>query len=175
SGFTTEFVKHCQDLLRFSEREDRYEHARAALKSCGDRICQASLFTRACPASGFCVVASRAFHDQDVNLFLRKNCRFHDRLIVEINVPSVKDRLPLRAQQNSARAQHVSCVEKLECQRVFFALRCTLARDGESLTEWTPTPAFRCAIALEVGRASSPVALGCIPQSSTKRWWPISR
>src|SRR5437762_13994945 len=73
SGFTTEFVKHCQDLLRFSEREDRYEHARAALKSCGDRFCQASLFTRACPASGFCVVASRAFHDQDVNLFVRKD------------------------------------------------------------------------------------------------------
>src|SRR4030095_2298002 len=144
--FATEFVKHCQDLLRFSEREDRYEHARAALKSSGDRFCQSSLFTGACPTSGFCVIAPRALHDQDVNLLFRKNCRFHDRLVVEIYVAGVKDSLPLCAQPHPARAPHVLCLEKLECQRVFFALGCALSRDGDSLTQWTPTPAFRCEI-----------------------------
>src|SRR5690348_2558132 len=76
--FATEFVKHRQDLLRFSEREDRYEQARLALKSFANRFCQTSLFTRACPASGFCMVASRAFHDQDINPGIWKSRRFHN-------------------------------------------------------------------------------------------------
>src|SRR5947208_6517250 len=86
-SFTTELVKHCQDLLRFSEGEDGYEHARVMLKSCSYRLCQALLFTYTCPAGGFCVVAPRAFHDQDIDFLFRKSRRFHDCLIIEINVP----------------------------------------------------------------------------------------
>src|SRR5919197_768067 len=98
--FTAEFIKHCKDLLSFSQRKNWYEDARATVKSSADCFCQTFLFTRTGPASRFCVVASRAFHDQDVNFLLRKSRRFHDRLIIEIDVPSVKDRLALRAQQN---------------------------------------------------------------------------
>ena len=46
------------------------------------------------------MIASRTFHDQDVDLLLRKNRGLHDRLIVKIDVASVKDRLALGAQQN---------------------------------------------------------------------------
>jgi hypothetical protein len=98
------------------------------------------------------VVASSTFHDEDVDGFFRKSRRFHDRLIVEIDIAGIKDGLPLCPQQNPARAQHVSCVEKLECQRVFFALRCALARDGDPLTQRTPTPAFRRAIGFPMGK-----------------------
>ena len=97
------------------------------LKSRGDRLCQALLFTCTCPAGGFCVVAPRAFHDQDIDFLFRKSRRFHDCLIIEINVPGVKDRFAFRSKQDSARPEHVSGVEKFECQRVFFPLRRTFA------------------------------------------------
>src|SRR5262245_28717340 len=45
----------------------------------------------------------------------------------------------------------MSCIEKLKCQRVLFALGCALASDGYALTQWTPTPAFRCAIGFSMG------------------------
>jgi hypothetical protein len=92
------------------------------------------------------VVASRAFHDQDIDFLFRKDRCFHDRLIVEIDVPGVKDRFTFRSQKNSTRAQHVSCVEKLESQCVFLALGRTLAGNRDTLTQWAPMPAFRRAI-----------------------------
>ena len=143
SGLTSELVQHRQDLLRFAQRENRDEDARAALESILECLCKPSLFAGPCPAPGLGVIASRTFHDQNIDLFSRKNRRFHDRLIVEIDVAGVKNGLVFRAEQNSCRAEHVPCIEKLERQRIFFTLGRAFASDGNALAYWTPTPAFR--------------------------------
>ena len=73
------------------------------------------------------MIASGAFHDQDVDLLLRKNRRFHNCLIVEIDIARVKDRTALGAQENSGGAEDVTCIEELECQCAYFALGCAFA------------------------------------------------
>ena len=60
---TAELVKHCQDLLRFAQREDWDEHTRPALESALERLSEPSLFTGPRPAAGLRVITSRAFHD----------------------------------------------------------------------------------------------------------------
>src|SRR3989442_1173708 len=143
SGFTAELIKHRQDLLRFAQREDWYEHACSALESAPESLRQPSLFTGPGPARQLRVVASRAFYDQHVDLLFWENRRLHDGLIVKINVSRVEDGFAFGAQQNSGRAEHVSCLEKLERKRVPFALWRPFAGNGNSLTQRTPAPAFR--------------------------------
>src|SRR5436309_2583141 len=128
-SFAAEFIEHRQRLLRFAECEDWNEHTSVALESTIDCFRQAALFTLACPTGRLRMIASRAFHDQDIDFFLRKYCRLHDRLIVEVDVASIKNRPALAAQQNSGGSENVTRIEKLECQRVCFALWRTFAGD----------------------------------------------
>src|SRR5205823_11523011 len=73
---------------------------------------------------------------------------FHDCLIIKIDVAGVKDRLPLAAEQNSSRTEYVSGVEKLECQRVSFAVVRAFAKNRDALIDRAPTPTLRCSIRL---------------------------
>ena len=92
------------------------------------------------------MIASRAFHDQDVDVFFRERRRLHNCLIVEIHVARVKDGSAFGAKKNSRRAKDVSCVEKLERQRVSFALWCPLAGNGDPLAQRAPAPTLRCPV-----------------------------
>src|SRR5437667_2265476 len=111
-SFAAEFIEHRQRLLRFAEREDWNEHTSAVLESAFDCFRQAALLTEACPTRRFGMIASRAFHYQDIDFFLRKYCRLHDRLIIKIHVARIKNRPALAAQQNSGRAKNVPGIEK---------------------------------------------------------------
>src|SRR5207247_10255140 len=71
SGLTSELVQHRQDLLRFAQRENRDEDARAALESSLECLCKPSLFAGPCPAPGLVVVGSRRAPDQRIDLFPR--------------------------------------------------------------------------------------------------------
>src|SRR5205823_11437768 len=51
-------------------------------------------------------------------------------------------------QQDYCSAEHVSCLENLNRQRISFALRRSLVGDGNALTHRTPTPAIRRSIGL---------------------------
>ena len=126
-------MKHRECFLGFAECKDRNEHASAACERTVDPFDQTLFFPGARPSCRFGVIASRAFHDQDVDLLLRKDRSFHDRLIVEIDVTRVEKRPAFGAQENSSRAEDMSSIEKFECQPVRFMLRRTFAGDGEGV------------------------------------------
>ena len=86
------------------------------------------------------MIASRALHDQDVDLLLRKDRRFHNRLIVEIDVACVKDRAAFGAQENSGGAEDVPCIEELECQPLCSVPWRTFGGDRDALPQRTPMP-----------------------------------
>ena len=98
---TAELVKHCQDLLRFAQREDWDEHTRPALESALERLSEPSLFTGPRPAAGLRVITSRAFHDQHIDFLFGEDCCLHDGLIVEIDVAGVKDGFAFGPHQDS--------------------------------------------------------------------------
>src|SRR5216684_6796339 len=136
-------VKHRENFLCFAQCEHWYQHARVALKRGPERLAEASLLTGAGPALRFCVVAPGAFHDQHIKFFLWESRRFHNGLIVEIDVTSVKNGSPFGAQHYSSRAEYVACVEELKCQGMFFATGRPFASNGHWLAQRTPTPALR--------------------------------
>src|SRR5262249_49522973 len=111
--FATQFVKHREHFLRFSEREHRNEHATAPRESILNRVHETLFFVRARPGSGERSIAAGAFHHEDVDptparLGLWKNRGLRDRLIIKVYVAGVKQRSTFRANKNSSRTENVS-------------------------------------------------------------------
>src|SRR5205085_9585830 len=138
--------KHRKQLLGFALCENGNEHASAACESTVDPFGQALFLPGPRPICRFGVIASRAFHNQDVDLLLREDCPFHDRLIVEIDVTRVEDRSAFGAQENPSRAKDMPCIKKLECQCVGLSVWGTFARDREGVPQRTPMPKLRSVV-----------------------------
>jgi len=141
---SAKFVKHSERFLRLAQRKDRNQRAAATAKSCFHRVCQFFFFRGARPTSGLGSITTGAFHDQDVDIVLRKNRRLHDCLIIEIDVAGVKDLPPFRAQKNSRRTEDVAGIPKLESQRVVVAD--SISAGGIRLSVATQLPKLNGAI-----------------------------
>src|SRR5437764_15427185 len=83
SGFTAQLVQQRQHFLCFAKREHGYEDACAPIKRAFERLRESSLFAGSRPTRRLGMIASCAFHDEDVNFLFRKNGGLHDRLVVD--------------------------------------------------------------------------------------------
>ena len=110
------FVKHGQRLLCLAQGEDRDENATAASKGGVDCSNKSFLFRRTRPANRRRMIPTGAFHDQHIDVRLRKNGGRHDCLVIKIDVAGIKNGAALHSQKNPGRAKHVSAVPKLESQ-----------------------------------------------------------
>ena len=144
--FAAESIKHRKYLLRFAQCENGNQNAPAARENFIDCFGQAAFLSGARPICRFGVIAPRAFHDQDINLFFGKDRCFHDRLIVKIDVARVKNGAAFGSQQDSSRAEDVPRIEEFECQCICFVMRRAFAGNREALPHRTPMPKLRSAI-----------------------------
>src|SRR5205085_5685644 len=104
---TTKFVKDREHLLRLSEREHRNQDATAA-RECGfNRLRKPLLFAGPRPRRRNWRVATRAFHDEDVDLLFGKNRGLRDCLIIKVNVAGVKQCAPFSTNENSSGTENV--------------------------------------------------------------------
>jgi len=86
------------------------------------------------------VIAPGAFHDQDVDLFLRESGRLHDRLVVEVDVAGVKNRAPFGAQQNSRGAEHMAGIKEFKRKLLAIPRRNTFTGNIDALAHWARLP-----------------------------------
>ena len=110
----TQLVKHRKHFLRFAEREHRNENATTARERILKRLREALLFALARPSCRRWSISARALHQQDVDLFLRKNRGLRNRLIIKVHIAGVKQGSAFRTKQNSGGTENVAGVEEFK-------------------------------------------------------------
>ena len=106
------FVKQRQHLLRLAQGEDRHEHRTPLVERRLQGGEKAVLFGAARHARRNGTVSAGRFHDEHIDVFLRKLRPAHQGLILEIDVARIENPLPFRFKEHTGRTKNVSRIEK---------------------------------------------------------------
>src|SRR6202030_3658519 len=92
------------------------------------------------------MIASGAFHNEDVDFLLGKHGRLHDCLIIEVDIAGVENRLVPAAQKNSGGAEDMAGVVKFESYRPGFVRSRAFAGNCDPLSDGAGLPQIARAV-----------------------------
>src|ERR1700726_300997 len=96
------------------------------------------------------MIATRAFHNENIDFLFRKHGGLHDRLIVEVHVSGVENRFVSAAEKNPGRAEDVASIVEFESERARFIRPRALAGDRNLLSHRAGLPLIRGSVSLTV-------------------------